>query len=156
MLSEQNEENNIIIEKNRNYNNSILNDDANTTYSDSNKNGMSMNMSMMSMSMSMNQKEEVLKESKKVKKRKRKPIITDEMKEQIEKMVDLQFEEEFNKLNNEYEEKIEELLIEQEKIIIKNEIIKAKYDALESYLKNYCKMANIDYEKLLDDEKLII
>ena len=152
MLSEQNEENNIIIEKNRNYNNSILNDDANTTYSDSNKNGMSMNMSMMSMSMSMNQKEEVLKESKKVKKRKRKPIITDEMKEQIEKMVDLQFEEEFNKLNNEYEEKIEELLIEQEKIIIKNEIIKAKYDALESYLKNYCKMANIDYEKLLDDE----
>ena len=155
MLSEQNEENNII-EKNRNYNNSILNEDANTTYSDSNKNGMSMNMSMMSMSMSMNQKEEVLKESKKVKKRKRKPIITDEMKEQIEKMVDLQFEEEFNKLNNEYEEKIEELLIEQEKIIIKNEIIKAKYDALESYLKNYCKMANIDYEKLLDDEKLII
>ena len=155
MLSEQNEENNII-EKNRNYNNSILNDDANTTYSDSNKNGMSMNISMMSMSMSMNQKEEVLKESKKVKKRKRKPIITDEMKEQIEKMVDLQFEEEFNKLNNEYEEKIEELLIEQEKIIIKNEIIKAKYDALESYLKNYCKMANIDYEKLLDDEKLII
>ena len=151
MLSEQNEENNII-EKNRNYNNSILNEDANTTYSDSNKNGMSMNMSMMSMSMSMNQKEEVLKESKKVKKRKRKPIITDEMKEQIEKMVDLQFEEEFNKLNNEYEEKIEELLIEQEKIIIKNEIIKAKYDALESYLKNYCKMANIDYEKLLDDE----
>ena len=151
MLSEQNEENNII-EKNRNYNNSILNDDANTTYSDSNKNGISMNMSMMSM----NQKEEVLKESKKVKKRKRKPIITDEMKEQIEKMVDLQFEEEFNKLNNEYEEKIEELLIEQEKIIIKNEIIKAKYDALESYLKNYCKMANIDYEKLLDDEKLII
>ena len=156
MLSEQNEENNIIIEKNRNYNNSIINEDANTTYSDSNKNGMSMNMSMMSMSMSMNQKEEVLKESKKVKKRKRKPIITDEMKEQIEKMVDLQFEEEFNKLNNEYEEKIEELLIEQEKIIIKNEIIKAKYDALESYLKNYCKMANIDYEKLLDDEKLII
>ena len=155
MLSEQNEENNII-EKNRNYNNSILNEDANTTYSDSNKNGMSMNISMMSMSMSMNQKEEVLKESKKVKKRKRKPIITDEMKEQIEKMVDLQFEEEFNKLNNEYEEKIEELLIEQEKIIIKNEIIKAKYDALESYLKNYCKMANIDYEKLLDDEKLII
>ena len=106
--------------------------------------------------MSMNQKEEVLKESKKVKKRKRKPIITDEMKEQIEKMVDLQFEEEFNKLNNEYEEKIEELLIEQEKIIIKNEIIKAKYDALELYLKNYCKMANIDYEKLLDDEKIII
>ena len=61
MLIEQNEENNII-EKNRNYNNSILNEDAKTTYSESCKNGMSMNMSMMSMSMSMNQKEEVLKE----------------------------------------------------------------------------------------------
>ena len=142
MLIEQNEENNII-KKNRNYNNSILNEDAKTTYSESSKNGMSM-------SMSMNQKEEVLKESKKVKKTK-KPIITKEMKEQIEKMVDLQFEEEYNKLNNEYEEKIEELLIEQEKIINKNEIIKAKYDALESYLKNYCKMANIDYENLLKD-----
>ena len=149
MLIEQNEENNLI-EKNRNYNNSILNEDAKTTYSESNKNGMSMNMSMMSMSMSMNQKEEVLKESKKAKKTK-KPIITKEMKEQIEKMVDLQFEEEYNKLKNEYEEKIEELLIEQEKIINKNEIIKAKYDALESYLKNYCKMANIDYENLLKD-----
>ena len=148
MLSEQNEENNII-EKNRNYNNSILNEDAKTTYSESNKNNMSlMNMSM---SMSMNQKEEVLKESKQVKKAQKKPIITEEMKEQIEKMVDLQFEEEYRKLNDEYEEKIEELLIEQEKVINKNEIIKAKYDALESYLKNYCKMANIDYENLLKD-----
>ena len=151
MLIEQNEENNII-EKNRNYNNSILNEDAKTTYSESNKNGLSMNMSMMSMSMSMsmNPKEEVL-DSKKVKKAKKKPIITEEMKEQIEKIVDLQFEEEYRKLNDEYEEKIEELLIEQEKIINKNEIIKAKYDALESYLKNYCKMANIDYENLLKD-----
>ena len=93
MLSEQNEENNII-EKNRNYNNSILNDDAKTTYSESNKNCMSMNESMMSMSMTMNQKEEALKESEKVKKNKNKPIITNEMKEQIEKMVDIQFEEE--------------------------------------------------------------
>ena len=148
MLIEQNEENNII-EKNRNYNNSILNEDAKTTYSESNKNNMSL-MSM-SMSMSMNQKEEVLKESKQVKKAQKKPIITEEMKEQIEKMVDLQFEEEYRKLNDEYEEKIEELLIEQEKVINKNEIIKAKYDALESYLKNYCKMANIDYENLLKD-----
>ena len=150
MLIEQNEnEENNIIEKNKNYNNSILNEDAKTTYSESNKNNMSL-MSM-SMSMSMNQKEEVLKESKQVKKAQKKPIITEEMKEQIEKMVDLQFEEEYRKLNDEYEEKIEELLIEQEKVINKNEIIKAKYDALESYLKNYCKMANIDYENLLKD-----
>ena len=150
MLIEQKEkEENNILEKNKNYNNSILNEDAKTTYSESNKNNMSL-MSM-SMSMSMNQKEEVLQESKKVKKAQKKPIITDEMKEQIEKMVDLQFEEEYRKLNDEYEEKIEELLIEQEKVINKNEIIKAKYDALESYLKNYCKMANIDYENLLKD-----
>ena len=150
MLIEQKEkEENNILEKNKNYNNSILNEDAKTTYSESNKNNMSL-MSM-SMSMSMNQKEEVLKESKKAKKAQKKPIITEEMKEQIEKMVDLQFEEEYRKLNDEYEEKIEELLIEQEKVINKNEIIKAKYDALESYLKNYCKMANIDYENLLKD-----
>ena len=150
MLIEQKEkEENNIFEKNKNYNNSILNEDAKTTYSESNKNNMSL-MSM-SMSMSMNQKEEVLKESKQVKKAQKKPIITEEMKEQIEKMVDLQFEEEYRKLNDEYEEKIEELLIEQEKVINKNEIIKAKYDALESYLKNYCKMANIDYENLLKD-----
>ena len=150
MLIEQKEkEENNILEKNKNYNNSILNEDAKTTYSESNKNNMSL-MSM-SMSMSMNQKEEVLQESKKVKKAQKKPIITEEMKEQIEKMVDLQFEEEYRKLNDEYEEKIEELLIEQEKVINKNEIIKAKYDALESYLKNYCKMANIDYENLLKD-----
>ena len=150
MLIEQKEkEENNILEKNKNYNNSILNEDAKTTYSESNKNNMSL-MSM-SMSMSMNQKEEVLKESKQVKKAQKKPIITEEMKEQIEKMVDLQFEEEYRKLNDEYEEKIEELLIEQEKVINKNEIIKAKYDALESYLKNYCKMANIDYENLLKD-----
>ena len=38
------------------YNNSILNDDAKATYTESNKNGMSMNESMISMSMSMNQK----------------------------------------------------------------------------------------------------
>ena len=150
MFSEQNEENSII-EKNRNYNNSILNEDAKTTYTESNKIGMSMNESMMSMSMSMNQKEETIKESEKVKKNKKKPIITNEMKDQIEKMVDQQFEEEYNKLNNEYEEKIEELLIEQEKVINKNDIIKAKYDALEAYLKNYCKMANIDYDSLLKD-----
>ena len=149
MIEQKEKEENNILEKNKNYNNSILNEDAKTTYSESNKNNMSL-MSM-SMSMSMNQKEEVLKESKQVKKAQKKPIITEEMKEQIEKMVDLQFEEEYRKLNDEYEEKIEELLIEQEKVINKNEIIKAKYDALESYLKNYCKMANIDYENLLKD-----
>ena len=92
--------------------------------------------------------EEKEKSKKKKKKKTPQPIITEEMKEQIEKMVDTQFEELYNKLNTEYEEKIEELLIEQEKIFNKNEIIKAKYNALETYLKNYCKKANIDYESL--------
>ena len=65
-----------------------------TTYSESNKNDMSMNMSM---NMNINEKEKVLKDSKKAKK----PMITEEMKEQNEKMVDLQFEEAYNKFNNE-------------------------------------------------------
>ena len=75
--------------------------------------------------------------------------IPPELKEQIEKMVDKQFEEEYKKLNAEYDEIIEELLQEQEEISNKNEIIKAKYEALEEYLKNYCKKANIDYNDLL-------
>ena len=66
-------------------------------------------------------------------------------------LVDKQFEEEYTKLNNEYEEKIEELLIEQEKIFNKNEMLKAKCNALENYLKNYCKKANIDYDSLLSN-----
>ena len=75
--------------------------------------------------------------------------IPPELKEQIENMVDKQFEEEYRKLNAEYEEKIEELIQEQEDISNRNEIIKAKYEALEEYLKNYCKKANIDYNELL-------
>ena len=75
--------------------------------------------------------------------------IPSELKLQIEKMVDLQFEEEFKKLSAEYDQKIDELIQEQEEISNKNEMIKAKYEALEEYLKNYCKKANIDYNDLL-------
>ena len=75
--------------------------------------------------------------------------MLDEFKEEIEKMVDKQFEEEYSKINKEYDEKLEELLIEQEKIFNKNEMLKAKYNALEKYVKNYCKKANIDYDNLL-------
>ena len=77
------------------------------------------------------------------------PILIEEFKEQIENIIDQQFEDEYEKLNSEYEEKIEQLLNEQEKINNKNEILKAKYNALEKYLKNYCKKVNIDYESLL-------
>ena len=76
-------------------------------------------------------------------------IITAQFKEELEKMIDEKFEKEYIKLNNDYEEKINELLNEQEKIYNKNEIIKAKYNMLEKYLKNYCRKLNIDYESLL-------
>ena len=75
--------------------------------------------------------------------------LSPEVKEQIEKMVDSQFEEAYKALNDEYDMKIEELINEQEEISNKNEMIKSKYEALEEYLKNYCKRANIDYESLL-------
>ncbi len=88
-------------------------------------------------------------EKKQKKKKKKIPIMLDEFKEEIEKMVDKQFEEEYSKINKEYDEKLEELLIEQEKIFNKNEMLKAKYNALEKYVKNYCKKANIDYDNLL-------
>ena len=82
--------------------------------------------------------------------------MLDEFKEEIEKMVDKQFEEEYSKINKEYDEKLEELLIEQEKIFNKNEMLKAKYNALEKYVKNYCKKANIDYDNLLSQSFKII
>ena len=78
--------------------------------------------------------------------------ISPEIKEQIERMVDAQFEETYKNINTEYDAKIEELLNEQEEICNKNEMIKAKYEALEEYLKNYCKRMNIDYEGLLIEE----
>ena len=77
--------------------------------------------------------------------------IAPELKEQIERMVDAQFNEVYKRINAEYDEKIEELIDEQEEISNKNEMIKSKYEALEEYLKNYCKRVNIDYENLLKE-----
>ena len=77
--------------------------------------------------------------------------IAPELKEQIERMVDAQFNEVYKRINAEYDEKIEELIDEQEEISNKNEMIKSKYEALEEYLKNYCKRVNIDYESLLKE-----
>ena len=77
--------------------------------------------------------------------------IAPELKEQIERMVDVQFDEVYKRINAEYDEKIEELIDEQEEISNKNEMIKSKYEALEEYLKNYCKRVNIDYENLLKE-----
>ena len=77
--------------------------------------------------------------------------IAPELKEQIKRMVDAQFDEVYKRINTEYDEKIEELIDEQEEISNKNEMIKSKYEALEEYLKNYCKRVNIDYENLLKE-----
>ena len=77
--------------------------------------------------------------------------IAPELKEQIERMVDAQFNEVYKRINAEYDEKIEELIDEQEEISNKNEMIKSKYEALEEYLKNYCKRVNIDYENLFKE-----
>ena len=77
--------------------------------------------------------------------------IAPELKEQIERMVDAQFNEVYKRINAEYDEKIEELIDEQEETSNKNEMIKSKYEALEEYLKNYCKRVNIDYESLLKE-----
>ena len=84
-----------------------------------------------------------------VKKTKKTPLINQEFIEKIEKLIDEQLEEEYIKLNGEYEQKIEQLLNEQENIFNKNELIKAKYYALEKYLKYYCKKLNVDYESML-------
>ena len=79
--------------------------------------------------------------------------ISPELKEQIERMVDSQFEQTYKKINDEFDKKIEDLINEKEEIDNKNEMIKAKYEALEEYLKNYCKKVNIDYESLLHIEE---
>ena len=77
--------------------------------------------------------------------------ISPEIKEQIEKMVDDQFEEAYKIINAEYDQKIEELINEREEICNKNEMIKSKYEALEEYLRNYCKRMNIDYDSLVKE-----
>ena len=82
--------------------------------------------------------------------------ISPEIKEQIEKMVDDQFEEAYKIINAEYDQKIEELINEREEICNKNEMIKSKYEALEEYLRNYCKRMNIDFDSLrVNDDYLI-
>ena len=78
-------------------------------------------------------------------------IISTELKEKIEKMVDIQFEKEYKKIKDEYDEKIEELLNEQEKVYNKTEILKSKILSLERYLKYYCRKENIDYQSLLEE-----
>ena len=77
-----------------------------------------------------------------------KVMISDELRQNIEKIMDEKFEELIAKINNEFEEKMEALIDEQEEIHNKKMINEAKFYTLERYLKNYCKKANIDYDSL--------
>ena len=96
-----------------------------------------------------NQEKNNINDKKAKKAKNKEPIITDELKEQIEKMVDKEFELQYKELNNYYEQKVEELLNEQETIFNKNEILKQQFNSLVKYIKNYCRKANIDYEALI-------
>ena len=96
-----------------------------------------------------NQEKNNINDKKAKKAKNKEPIITEELKEQIEKMVDKEFELQYKELNNYYEQKVEELLNEQETIFNKNEILKQQFNSLVRYIKNYCRKANIDYEALI-------
>ena len=96
-----------------------------------------------------NQEKNNINDKKAKKAKNKEPIITEELKEQIEKMVDKEFELQYKELNNYYEQKVEELLNEQETIFNKNEILKQQFNSLVRYIKNYCRKANIDYETLI-------
>ena len=96
-----------------------------------------------------NQEKNNINDKKAKKAKNKEPIITEELKEQIEKMVDKEFELQYKELNNYYEQKVEELLNEQETIFNKNEILKQQFNSLVKYIKNYCRKANIDYEALI-------
>ena len=73
-------------------------------------------------------------------------INYDEIKKVIEYKVDLYMMKEYYELFDAYDEKIYNLLLTQEKLFIKNEIMNQKLNYLINYLKCYCKKKHIDYE----------
>ena len=77
----------------------------------------------------------------------------EEIKKIIEDKVDFYMNKEYEELFNEYEEKINDLLEYQEKVFIKNEILKQKIYSLNNYLKLYCKKNNIDYDIISNQNK---
>ena len=77
--------------------------------------------------------------------------LSDELRQEIEKRVDLQFQDKYKEMSEYYEEKIFNLLNEQEKVFTKSEMIKAKINTLENYLKNYCKINGIDFDELVSE-----
>ena len=97
-----------------------------------------------------NFEEEKLKCDEEEKQNEKNKLISNEENIKIESMIEQALEIEYENLKKFYEEKIEDLLYEQENVFNKNEIIKAKYSALEQYLINFCRQSNIDYESLID------
>ena len=79
--------------------------------------------------------------------------LSDELRQEIEKRVDLQFQDKYKKMSEYYEEKIFYLLNEQEKIFTRSEMIKEKINTLENYLKKYCKINGIDFDELISGLK---
>ena len=69
---------------------------------------------------------------------------SDELKKIIEKKINIFLSKEYDYLSDYFDEKINALLIKQEKIFIKNEMLKQKVFYLEKYLKDYLKTNNIE------------
>lgn len=75
--------------------------------------------------------------------------LSDELRQEIENKVDQQFEAKYKEMAEYYDNKIYDLLCEQEKVFGKSEMIKAKIGTLETYIKNYCKINGLDYNELI-------
>ena len=145
----------------KNYNSQI----ENNTYSEEYKNKLAANQTNLEISLNSTQNESLLKdpfqnEIEKVNEREKNTTendsdeeyeLSDELREEIEKRVDLQFQDKYKEMSEYYENRIFDLLNEQEKVFTKSEMIKAKINTLENYLKNYCKINGIDFDELISD-----
>lgn len=145
----------------KNYNSQI----ENNTYSEEYKNKLAANQTNLEISLNSTQNESLLKdpfqnEIEKVNEREKNTAendsdeeyeLSDELREEIEKRVDLQFQDKYKEMSEYYENRIFDLLNEQEKVFTKSEMIKAKINTLENYLKNYCKINGIDFDELISD-----
>lgn len=145
----------------KNYNSQI----ENNTYSEEYKNKLAANQTNLEISLNSTQNESLLKdpfqnEIEKVNEREKNTTendsdeeyeLSDELRQEIEKRVDLQFQDKYKEMSEYYENRIFDLLNEQEKVFTKSEMIKAKINTLENYLKNYCKINGIDFDELISD-----
>ena len=145
----------------KNYNSQI----ENNTYSEEYKDKLEANQTNLEISLNSTQNESLLKdpfknEIEKVNEGEKNTAendsdeeyeLSDELRQEIEKRVDSQFQDKYKEMSEYYENRIFDLLNEQEKVFTKSEIIKAKINTLENYLKNYCKINGIDFDELISD-----